>query len=328
MISTSVYAITQNGPPQWRPGEDLAAAAFVGITIFLVFETLFEILRRFSKRKGLYFWCMLAGTLGCGVDVVGIILKFLAYHKSNWIAHTLCMCLGWSTYTLAQLLILYSRLHLVNQRPRVQRFVLVMSISTIFTATTPTWVVVWFAWNPNPTISSIWSPRNAIVERYNQIVHTLVELIISGIYIGSLLKVLHSPAKSSVRQRRVMFDLIYVNIIVVALDILTVVLVYLNQTGLSHPMQTFSYAFKIRIEFLVLNQLMSVAARGLRREIFEEKRYHHASQPGGFSGELRHWGIGSGSTKQRPKHPVPRLQWKLNWSPAEMTLPRTPSKYP
>ena len=83
------------------------------------------------------------------------------------------------------------------------------------------------------------------------------------------------------------------SIIVVALDILAVVLVYLNQTGLSHPIQTFSYAFKIRLEFVVLNQLMSVAARGLKRETFEEKRYHHTSQQDTFSAEMRHFGIGS-----------------------------------
>lgn len=242
---------------------------------------------------------MLVGAIGCGVDSIGIILKFLAPHKNIWILYTLLLTIGWSTYSLAQLLVLYSRLHLVNQRTRVQRFVFGISISTVFISTIPTWIVVFQAWNPNPKISSVWSPREAIVERYNQIVYTVVELIISGIYIGSLLGVLHSPTKSSVRQRRVMHDLIYVNIIVVALDIASVIMVYLNQVGLSHPIQTFSYAFKIRLEFVVLNQLMSVAARGLKRETFEEKRYHHPSQPDTFSAELRQWGIDNASTGQK-----------------------------
>lgn len=242
---------------------------------------------------------MLVGAIGCGVDPIGIILKFLAPHKNLWILYTLLLSVGWSTYSLAQLLVLYSRLHLVNQRTSVQRFVLVISISTVFISMIPTWVFVFQAWNPNPKISSIWSPREAIVERYNQIVYTVVELIISSIYIGSLLGVLHSPTKSSVRQRRVMLDLIYVNIIVVALDIVSVIMVYLNQVGLSHPIQTFSYAFKIRLEFVVLNQLMSVAARGLKRETFEEKRYHHPFQPDTFSAELRQWGIDNASMERK-----------------------------
>ncbi len=95
--------------------------------------------------------------------------------------------------------------------------------------------------------------------------------------------------KSSVRQRRVMLDLIYVNVIIVTFDILVVILVYLNQVGISHPIQTFSYALKLKLEFVVLNQLMAVAARGLQRESFEERRYHHSSAHDAFSAECRRW---------------------------------------
>lgn len=77
-----------------------------------------------------------------------------------------------------------------------------------------------------------------------------------------------------------MSDLIYVNVVAVCLDILTVVLVFLNETGISHPVQTFSYILKLKLEFMVLNQLMAVAARGLRKEGFAERRYHHPSASG------------------------------------------------
>lgn len=103
----------------------------------------------------------------------------------------------------------------------------------------------------------------------------------------SLLRLLN--LKSSVRQRRVMLDLIYVNVIIVLFDILVVILLYLNQVGISHPIQTFSYALKLKLEFVVLNQLMAVAARGLQRESFEERRYHHSSAHDAFSAECRRW---------------------------------------
>lgn len=83
------------------------------------------------------------------------------------------------------------------------------------------------------------------------------------------------------RQRRVMLDLTYVNVLAIALDILNIILVYVNRVGISHPIQTFSYTLKLRLEFVVLNQLMAVAARGLHRETFAEKRYHH---PGSVDG--------------------------------------------
>ena len=86
-----------------------------------------------------------------------------------------------------------------------------------------------------------------------------------------------------------MLDLIYVNVIIVLFDILVVVLLYLNQVGISHPVQTFSYALKLKLEFVVLNQLMAVAARGLRKESFEERRYHHSSAHDAFPAECRQW---------------------------------------
>ena len=288
MPSTSPYAVAESAPPIWRPGEEIAASMFVGITLFLALETAFEIIRLFRKRRGLYFWSMIFGVSGCVVDCVGIILKYLRPKPNIWPFYTLCLLCGWTAYALAQLLVLYSRLHLVNRSQRVQRFVFIVIVSTIFTCTIPTWIVVWPAYDTNPRISSLWSPRDAIVERYTQIYYIIVEAIVSGVYIWSLLGLLYM--KSSVRQRRVMIDLIYANIIILAFDLLTVILVYLNQLGLSHPIQSFSYIFKLRLEFFVLNQLMSVAARGLNRETFAEKRYHHRSQNDIFSSELRRWG--------------------------------------
>ena len=288
MQSFSPYDVAENKPPEWKVGEELAASAFVGITLFLVVEILFELARLFKKRQGLYFWSMTIGTCGCCVDTVGIILKYFAPHPKVWGFYTLCMLTGWSAYTLSQQLVLYSRLHLVTHSIRVQRCIFVFVLSTILWLTIPSWIVLWPAYDTDPKISSLWSPRDAIVERYTQIGHTLVECIISGVYIHSLIFLL--SLKTSVRQRRVMLDLIYVNILAVAFDLLTIILVYLNQLGSSHPIQVFSYALKLRLEFVALNQLMAVAARGLNRETFEEKRYHHASAQDTFSAELRRFG--------------------------------------
>ena len=67
-----------------------------------------------------------------------------------------------------------------------------------------------------------------------------------------------------------MLDPIYVNVIIILFDILVVILLYLNQVGVSHPIRTFSYALKLKLEFVVLNQLIAIAARGLQRASFEE----------------------------------------------------------
>ena len=237
--------------------------------------------RIFKKKRGLYYWWMLLGTWGCVIDSIAVILRFFVPNSAPlWPLYTLFILAGWTIYAPAQLLVLYSRLHLINQSPRLHRWVLTMIIVVSSLMIIPTWVLVWPAYNPyNHHLSSLYSPREAIVDRCTQLGYTIAESVLSGIYIWSLTKLL--SLKSSVRQRRVMTDLIYVNVIAVCFDILTVVLVYLNETGISHPIQTFSYILKLKLEFMVLNQLMAVAARGVQKETFAERRYHHPSTSGG-----------------------------------------------
>lgn len=112
-----------------------------------------------------------------------------------------------------------------------------------------------------------------------------------------------------------MLDLIYVNVIVIAFDILEVKLVYTNQLSLSHPIQTFRHILKLRPEFVVLNQLMAVATRGLRRQSLQDKRYHHdpSTQEGSPSHE-----------HPSQKTETSRLVMKAN-SPEDFALAQLPS---
>ncbi len=95
-----------------------------------------------------------------------------------------------------------------------------------------------------------------------------------------------------------MLDLIYVNLIAIAFDILVMTFIYLNELGISHRIQTFSYILKLKLEFVVLNQLMAVAARGIQKASWEKKRYHHPSLGDTFSAECRRWGGKSPPTPQ------------------------------
>ena len=269
MGSYSPYSINYSEPPKWRPGEDIAAGAFVGMTLYLFVEVNVVIFRAFKKRQGLYYWSMQIGSLGIFFNTVGIILKHFASPSTDaiWPLYTVLIIFGWGVYATAQSLVLYSRLHLVMRNQRTQRYVLYMIVSTIFIFNVPHLIFCWPAYNTSDhDMSSLWSPREAILERYTQIGYTITESIISGVYIWSLVPLLR--LKSNLRQRRVMTDLIYVNVVVITSDILQVALRYTNQVGISLPIQTFSYILKLRLEFFVLNQLMDVAARGMGRGAF------------------------------------------------------------
>ena len=126
----------------------------------------------------------------------------------------------------------------------------------------------------------LFGPPHAIIDRVSQAGFTLFETIISSVYIHSLLDILRT--KINTRTRRVMRDLILVNVTVICMDLLVIILIFLNQANLAYPLQDFTYAFKFKIEFAVLNQLMAVAAsgsrHGSRQTTWQDERYRRPGQ--------------------------------------------------
>lgn len=275
MSSYSPYALAESAPPDWKPGEEQTAMVFLALSLYLILDINIGIWRVFKKKQGLYYWALVIGTWGLAICAIGNILKNFTpeFGPKIWPLWTLLIAGGWSLFATAECLVLYSRLHLVNRSHKVQRRILILIVVGSFALVLPNWVFIFPAYNLNPSVSSVWSPRMAILDRTNQLGFTMIESTISGVYIWSLAKLLR--VKSSVRQRRVMRDLFYVSISVICLDIIVSVLIFLNQVNLSYSIQDFVYALKFKLEFVVLNQLMAVAARGLKQETFAERRYHH-----------------------------------------------------
>ena len=276
MSTYSPYADAESAAPEWKPGEEEAATAFLALTFWLILDVNVGIYRVFKKKRGLYYWSLTIGTWACALSTIGNVLKNLTpqYGPKIWPFWTLLINGGWSLYATAECIVLYSRLHLVNRSPNVQRRLLWFIIIGSFLLILPNWVFIFPAYDVNSTkVSSIWSPRQAIVDRTSQLGFTIIESTISAIYIWSLAKLLR--VKSTVRQRVVMRDLIRVNVIVIAFDLVITILIFLNQTNLSYSIQDFTYALKFKLEFVVLNQLMAVAAKGLRKDSFAERRYNY-----------------------------------------------------
>ncbi len=276
MSTYSPYADAESAAPDWKPGEEDAATAFLALTFWLILDVNVGIYRVFKKKRGLYFWSLIIGTWACALSTIGNVLKNLTpqYGPKIWPFWTLLINGGWTLYATAECLILYSRLHLVNRSHKVQRQILWFIIVGSFVLILPNWVFIFPAYDVNSAkVSSVWSPRQAIVDRTSQLGFTVIESTISAVYIWSLAKLLR--VKSTVRQRVVMRDLIRVNIIVIAFDLVVTILIFLNQTNLSYSIQDFTYALKFKLEFVVLNQLMAVAAKGLQKESFAERRYNY-----------------------------------------------------
>ncbi|KAL8994995.1 MAG: hypothetical protein Q9169_005194 [Polycauliona sp. 2 TL-2023] len=299
--SYSVYNINEAEVPDWLPGEDYAAIAAHAMTLLLVVGINVHIHHVFQRRRGVYFWAMQIGSLGCFVDVIALMVRNFVHNSVRvWPLYTLLATVSWAVYTVAQLVVLYSRLHLVMRNERIQHYVFlsICVFSPILIITD--WVVIWASWNP--ASSHRWSVATAIVERIAQLGFSIIEVTINVLYASSLIQTLR--LKASVRQRRVMWDLLGVNALAILLDILNIILVYVNRVGISRPFQTLTYSLKLRLEFIVLNQLMAVAAHNLQRQTFGDRRYHRASDKyGSFDRDGMGLTDGAVNTGGREKNP-------------------------
>ena len=58
---------------------------------------------------------------------------------------------------------------------------------------------------------------------------------------------------------------------------------------IGHPIQTFSYALKLKLDSVVLHQSMAVAAQGIERRSLEDRAYPNADAVDYFSAHCRRW---------------------------------------
>ena len=147
-LEYSPWTIAESQQPDWRPGEELAASAFLGMVFLYFIDINVSIMRVFKKRRGLYFWSLIIATWGCFINSIGLICKYFIPDSSYLYGfYTICMMGGWTLFAPLQLMVLYSRLHLVNDNPKIRRWILILILSTLFTVILPTWVVVWYVDN-------------------------------------------------------------------------------------------------------------------------------------------------------------------------------------
>ena len=139
----SPYDIDEAKPPDWLPGERLAAMALLGICFYLAIDNQVNIYRTFTRKQGLYFWSLEIGIWGVVFDAIGMIFKFIDPKPRIWPLYTLALTLGWGAFSTAQVLVLYSRLHLVLRDQRIQRFVFYMAWSSVPLIVVPICVVAW-----------------------------------------------------------------------------------------------------------------------------------------------------------------------------------------
>ncbi|KAL8949478.1 MAG: hypothetical protein Q9222_004413 [Ikaeria aurantiellina] len=239
----------------YSPVDYCVLAAATAVAWVFVVELDLTILLTFRRRGGLYFWSLLISSWGCVFHAMGFILQFLV--GSGWRVTLPFVEIGWVTMVTGQAFVLYSRLHLVIRNQKTLRYVLCLIIFDACVLHIPT--IVFTVGNNSPNAEA-WHGKFNIMERIQLVGFCLQEFLISTLYIVSTVRILGSVYHSMTR--KVMLQLILINVVCIGMDIVLIGLEFTGKYVGEASIKPMVYAIKLKLEFAVLNQLMSLSKVG------------------------------------------------------------------
>ncbi len=280
-------------------------AVFTAVPLWMTVELTIWVFYVFRRWSGLYFWSVLICTWGVTLHAIGFILKFCV-PSCNWIVSTTLAEIGWVSMVTGFSVVLYSRLHLVVRSPRILKFVLIMVITDAFLFHVPT-IVFQYGVSAKESHKK-YLPYMAPMERVQVLGFSIQEVLISAIYIWATLRLLKGSFNKKIRNT-IMF-LILIQVVVILADVIVITLDYCEYFTLKAVLHSFVYAFKLQLEFVILNQFKDVIAnggiapRGL--EAIQAEQNLSPTTPSKPTGSPKKWGsfitIGRlGSEESEPK---------------------------
>ena len=228
-------------------------ASLSAIAFYNVLEIWIQIFSIFKRLwTGLYFWSLLAVTWGIVIVECGNLTKYQV-PGMNWIGYCMLTMIGFVLMVVGQSLVLYSRLHLVVHSRKVLRNILIMILVGSTAVLVPSQISAFGENSPN---SAYWIPIFSVTERLQLCWFAVQETIISVTYIWATVKMVR--VSMSVQKRRVLQFLVWVNVIIIFLDAIPVILQFFNWANVQGFVKTVVYSIKVKLEFAMLGQLMSI----------------------------------------------------------------------
>ncbi|KAL9627299.1 MAG: hypothetical protein Q9204_006669 [Flavoplaca sp. TL-2023a] len=273
----------------YSPLDYCILAACSAVAWVFVIELDLTVFLTFRRRSGLYFWSLLISSWGCALHAIAFILSFLV--GSSYEVTLPFISTGWVSMVTGQAFVLYSRLHLVIRNRKTLRYVLWMIIIDALCLHIPTTVFTVGINSPN---QPFWQPKFDVMERIQLVGFTLQECTISTLYIVSTVRILGSVYHSMTR--KVMMQLILINLVCIGMDIILISLEFSKQYTTQASIKPMVYAIKLKLEFTVLNQLMGLSKAGFT----EGSRWMGGAGPSHQSHELKDRTFGSHSDPEAP----------------------------
>lgn len=249
-------------------GMKITIATLAGVTWYNAFELVTLVFVTFSQYHGLYFWSLLiSSSVGLVPYSLGFLLKFFRLTSATWFSVTL-LTIGWWCMVTGQSIVLYSRLHLVMSNPRFLRRVLAMILIDAVALHIPTTVLTYGTNLAKP--HSGWSTGYNVMEKIQMTGFCIQEFIISGLYIFETVRMLRLDPDRT--KRKIMYQLLIINTIIIILDLGLLVAEYMNYYIMETMLKGAVYSIKLKLEFAVLGKLVHLVHN------------HHVWKPESFSG--------------------------------------------
>ncbi|KAF2760118.1 hypothetical protein EJ05DRAFT_483901 [Pseudovirgaria hyperparasitica] len=253
------WSFKRTGPLPWNLTVWALLAVFTALPIWTTVELTVWVFYTFKRYQGVYFYSVLFTTWGVTLHAIGFILKYCV-PKANWILATVLAEIGWVGMVSGFSVVLWSRLHLVSVGHRTLKIVLAMIIIDACLFHIPT-IVFQFLVSNKPTHTQF-LPYMKPMERVQVMGFSTQEIVISAIYVYATMKLLQDSLNP--KMKKTMAVLILIQVIVILADVLVITLDYLDYFQLKAVMHSFVYAFKLQLEFVILNEFRErIAKNGL-----------------------------------------------------------------
>jgi hypothetical protein len=234
---------------------DISIIIFMTIALYNAIELAVLILVCFRRYRSLYFWSLLTSAVfGVPPYTIGVVLQFFNL-EPLWLS-VVMQNIAWILMVPNQSVVLYSRLHLVSQSTAILGFVRVLIILSLLVIVLPT-IVLNAGWTFIPS-SPAWVNGYATMERIEVTWFMTQESYISGVYIWEAIRLIRIIPSDDKRRHRILYELLAINIMAIAMDLVVVILQYLNYYFLQVIFKGMVYSVKLKLEFAVLSMLVSV----------------------------------------------------------------------
>lgn len=237
----------------------LIVVVFLSLGVYNAVEVFVKIFRTFRAYHGVYFWALIAAS-------VGIVLHALGYFFRNFnIIDSLPLEIflvgpGGMCMITGQSVVLYSRLHLISRGLSNDRWLLGLILIDLLVVQVGATALYAGSQTAHP---EIYLAVYKVWERFQVTSFFVQECVISGLYIYRTHLLLKDSRAFRNGTRSLLIHLVLVNVLVLLLDATILAFQYAGLYDFQTSWKTLVYSIKLKFEFEILNRLIDLTKEGL-----------------------------------------------------------------